>query len=374
MAYNKVQMADGTVFIDLTSDTVTTTTLQTGVTAHDKSGAVITGTALEAESTALVKEDFDANGGIVKDITTVGNIPLTVVDTEDAGGGTIRTITSDNVVNLQAKNLNLTTAMQNVTSDAGWDGLSKIIINAATGVAYQDEDGYIILPKDNADDQMNNALLVGAFRNQETLGQTYYLDYYENTTYTGSLFVTYIYAKTVRFTQAITIPYNCGGNGITEILDLPNCTKIWGSNFAGNTTLQVLYCPKLKSIGANFFTAGSNRALIKMVVSTIPFTNTNTSSGSLRYSPNFKALVMPEVTSVPSLSSTQLTILSDYSGIGTNSDGYIYVPQALKSAFEEATNWSTMVGKFRAIEDYPLINAPTTWLPPEDSEEEEEEG
>lgn len=43
MANNKVQLSDGTVLIDLTSDTVAPDKLLDGVTAHDKSGALIVG-------------------------------------------------------------------------------------------------------------------------------------------------------------------------------------------------------------------------------------------------------------------------------------------------------------------------------------------
>ncbi len=41
---NKVALANGTVLIDLTSDTVKAESILAGVTAHDKSGAKITGT------------------------------------------------------------------------------------------------------------------------------------------------------------------------------------------------------------------------------------------------------------------------------------------------------------------------------------------
>ena len=41
---NKVALANGTVLIDLTSDTVKAESVLAGVTAHDKSGAKITGT------------------------------------------------------------------------------------------------------------------------------------------------------------------------------------------------------------------------------------------------------------------------------------------------------------------------------------------
>lgn len=42
-ANNKVQLADGTVLIDLTNDTITAGDLLSGITAHDASGAIITG-------------------------------------------------------------------------------------------------------------------------------------------------------------------------------------------------------------------------------------------------------------------------------------------------------------------------------------------
>jgi hypothetical protein len=44
MANNKIQLASGVVLLDLTSDTVDAAHLADGYTAHDKSGAVITGT------------------------------------------------------------------------------------------------------------------------------------------------------------------------------------------------------------------------------------------------------------------------------------------------------------------------------------------
>lgn len=44
MAINKIQYGN-TVLIDLTSDTVTADKLMQGYTAHDRTGALITGTA-----------------------------------------------------------------------------------------------------------------------------------------------------------------------------------------------------------------------------------------------------------------------------------------------------------------------------------------
>lgn len=44
MANSKVQLADGTVLMDLTGDTVSPETLVQGATAHDAAGNPITGT------------------------------------------------------------------------------------------------------------------------------------------------------------------------------------------------------------------------------------------------------------------------------------------------------------------------------------------
>jgi len=41
---NKVQMADGTVLIDLTEDTITANHMLAGTVAHDCAGATTTGT------------------------------------------------------------------------------------------------------------------------------------------------------------------------------------------------------------------------------------------------------------------------------------------------------------------------------------------
>ena len=65
---NKV-VYNGTTLIDLTADTVTASTLMQGYTAHDKSGALITGTA-------------SATGGVTQD-----QDGYLVLDDEGGGGG-----------------------------------------------------------------------------------------------------------------------------------------------------------------------------------------------------------------------------------------------------------------------------------------------
>ena len=66
---NKVALANGTVLIDLTSDTVTAGSVLSGVTAHDKSGAKITGTLFAnfQDSMELTDSITDSSGNAVID-------------------------------------------------------------------------------------------------------------------------------------------------------------------------------------------------------------------------------------------------------------------------------------------------------------------
>lgn len=59
---NKVQLADGTSLIDISGDTVTASTLMQGYTAHNATGALITGTL--------------ANGNNLQYGITDGTLPL----------------------------------------------------------------------------------------------------------------------------------------------------------------------------------------------------------------------------------------------------------------------------------------------------------
>lgn len=45
--YNKVQLSDGTILIDLTNDTITPNDILYGVSAHDASGSIIQGTLFQ---------------------------------------------------------------------------------------------------------------------------------------------------------------------------------------------------------------------------------------------------------------------------------------------------------------------------------------
>lgn len=71
MAINKVVFGN-TVLVDLTSDTVTPSTLLEGYTAHGADGTLITGTFVpEGGSAIVVTEEPDSHGGVIKHIVAI---------------------------------------------------------------------------------------------------------------------------------------------------------------------------------------------------------------------------------------------------------------------------------------------------------------
>ena len=170
---NKV-VYGGTVLIDLTGDTVTADKVLTGYTAHDKSGATITGTcnydvnsedATVAVAEMLVGKTAYArgskitgtmpnNGAVTKTISTKtqevsiaqgyhdGSGKVSISSTEQAkiiptnirDGVTILgvtgTMSGTEGAKAQAKTVTPTTKVQNVLPDDGYNYLSQVTVNA----------------------------------------------------------------------------------------------------------------------------------------------------------------------------------------------------------------------------------------------------
>lgn len=170
---NKV-VYGGTVLIDLTADTVTADKILASYTAHDKSGAVITGTCSfdvdSTDATATVSEilagatayargekltgTMPNNGGITKTIDTVdqevtipqgyhdGSGKVSINTTEQAKliAGNIKqgveilgvtgTLEPSSDVTAQAKTVTPSKSQQIVLPDEGTDYLSQVTVNA----------------------------------------------------------------------------------------------------------------------------------------------------------------------------------------------------------------------------------------------------
>ena len=181
---NKV-VYGGTVLIDLTGDTVTADKVLTGYTAHDKSGATITGTCdydvNSEDATVAVAEMLNGktayargskitgtmpnNGAVTKTISTKaqevsiaqgyhdGSGKVSISSTEQAkiiptnirDGVTILgvtgTMSGTEGARAQTKTVTPTTKVQNVLPDDGYNYLSQVTVNAIPYVASDNSAG-----------------------------------------------------------------------------------------------------------------------------------------------------------------------------------------------------------------------------------------
>lgn len=177
---NKI-IYNGNTLIDLTSDTITAADLASGKTAHDKSGAIITGTNTydsdTSDDTAEVAEilvgktahargtvltgTMPDNGGVTGTISTVageytipngfhdGSGKVSISSTEQAkiiaanirSGieilGVTGTMSGEEGVNAQSKTVTPTASVQVITPDANYNYLSQVTVNA---IAYSEAD------------------------------------------------------------------------------------------------------------------------------------------------------------------------------------------------------------------------------------------
>ena len=170
---NKVVFGNQTI-IDLTTDTITAADLASGVTAHDATGATITGTSTKdsdtSQDTALVGEILSGKTAHARGALLTGTMPnrgavtgtistvsgtYTIQNGYHDGSGTVgissteqAKIIAENIrqgveilgvtgtmsgsedVNAQSKTVTPTTSSQTVTPDTGYNYLSQVTVNA----------------------------------------------------------------------------------------------------------------------------------------------------------------------------------------------------------------------------------------------------
>ena len=176
---------DDEVLVDLTADTITAEDLKKGVTAHDKSGAVITGTstkdATTADATAAAAEILSGktayvkgakvtgtmknNGAVSGEISTVAGTYSVPVGYHDGSGkvaiseteqkkliasnirqgvtvlGVTGTMSGTEGAKAQAKTVTPSLTQKTVTPDTGYNYLSQVVVSAIPVVRADNTSG-----------------------------------------------------------------------------------------------------------------------------------------------------------------------------------------------------------------------------------------
>lgn len=179
--YKSKIIFDGNVLIDLTADTITAADLASGKTAHDKSGAPITGTntfdSNTSDDTATASEILATKTAHARGTALTGTMPnngavtgtITAVDGEytipqgyhDGSGkvsinateqskliaenirqgvtilGVEGTMSGSEDVNAQSKTVTPSATAQTVTPDTGYNYLTQVTVNA---IPYSESD------------------------------------------------------------------------------------------------------------------------------------------------------------------------------------------------------------------------------------------
>lgn len=148
MGKNRIEFGN-TVLIDLTADTVESSKLASGYTAHDRHGDVITGTA----AVQMTPIEYDYNIGYIDSGTWKYENPTnTFTDIYEVESGHTYFLTLGKNVGSRFRAMFTTTDIRNVSSG---NVSGSAIINVNNPASYRNvtyvapSDGYMLIAKDN---------------------------------------------------------------------------------------------------------------------------------------------------------------------------------------------------------------------------------
>ncbi len=150
-------------------------------------------------------------------------------------------------------------------------------------------------------------------------------------------------------------------SGTGVVFNLPKLVNVGQDGFY-NTQLKAISLP-----ACEYISFGAFRALRGSDIEVDLSKPTHGTGGSTQHIPDscfksssIKSLILRSLDNIWPLNHTN-AFQSTQIASGT---GYIYVPAALKSTYEAATNWITYAAQFRALEDYTIDGTTTGALDP----------
>ena len=174
---------------------------------------------------------------------------------------------------------------------------------------------------------------------------------------------------TVTVTNGISrIGKNCflGCSALVNI-DMSTADLVSENSFKNCSSLQELHFDGLKTSSYFVKCVDGCTSLKTVDIGKSQQTGYGTTFGQLASSTgnltSFDTLIIRKTDAISALNQTPTNAFSSASPL-VNGNGYVYVPSALKSTYEGASNWSTLVGQFRALEDYTVDETTTGNLDP----------